>query len=71
MPDDDVAETTSEADAAVRFSRERELYDELSPDEPGHADVVLEKLMRLWSTEPAIEAPALASVRVPTMSALL
>jgi pimeloyl-ACP methyl ester carboxylesterase len=47
--------------------RSRELYDELSPDGPDHADVVLAKLMRLWTTEPHIDHAALAAIDVPVL----
>ena len=55
------------ADAAPGPDHTREFYDALSPDGPEHADVVVEKLMRLWTTEPAIDPAELASITVPTM----
>ena len=47
--------------------RDRERYGALSPDGPEHADVVVEKLMRLWTTEPSIAPADLARITVPTM----
>ena len=46
---------------------ERRHYERLSPDGPQHADVVLEKLFRLWTTEPNIDAARLASIAAPTL----
>ena len=63
-PDTEISE---EADASADPDRSRELYNRLSPDGPEHADVVLDKLMHLWTTEPAIDAADLAAVAVPTM----
>jgi len=48
-------------------SAERRLYDSLSPDGPEHAQVVLDKLFRLWTAEPRIEAATLASITAPTL----
>jgi len=45
----------------------REAYDRLSPDGPGHGDVVMEKLVAMWQSEPQIDAASLAAVRVPTL----
>lgn len=49
---------------------ERDHYDRLSPDGPEHADVVLEKLFRLWTTEPHLRPEDLAGItaRVLVMS---
>lgn len=55
------------ADAPASPDRTREFYDLLSPDGPEHADVVVEKLMRLWTSEPTIDPAELAGVAVPTM----
>jgi len=55
------------ADVADDTDTTRELYDRLSPDGPGHADVVLAKLMHLWSTEPSIDPAELAAVTTPTL----
>jgi len=48
-------------------SVERMLYNRLSPDGPHHADVVLEKLVALWTSEPRIEPASLRSVTAPTL----
>jgi pimeloyl-ACP methyl ester carboxylesterase len=47
--------------------RFHEAYDRLSPDGPGHADVVLEKLATMWRSQPQIDPASLASVRTPTL----
>jgi pimeloyl-ACP methyl ester carboxylesterase len=46
---------------------ERAHYNRLSPDGPDHADVVLNKLFRLWTTEPRLEPADLAAVSTPTL----
>lgn len=46
---------------------EREAYDRLSPDGPAHADAVLGKLMRLWTTQPDIAPPSLAAISAPVL----
>jgi len=46
---------------------ERRHYERLSPDGPQHADVVLEKLFRLWTTEPNIDPARLAGITAPTL----
>nr|WP_296775687.1 alpha/beta hydrolase [Rhodococcus sp. (in: high G+C Gram-positive bacteria)] len=45
----------------------REHYDALSPDGPKHGDVVMQKLMRLWTTEPDITPAELSTISVPTL----
>lgn len=47
--------------------QERAYYDALSPDGPAHGDVVMEKLMRLWTSSPAIDPTSLASITAPTL----
>ena len=42
-------------------------YERLSPDGPDHADVVLDKLARLWRDEPQILPASLAAITAPTM----
>ncbi|KQP54006.1 alpha/beta fold hydrolase [Agreia sp. Leaf283] len=46
---------------------ERQHYERLSPDGPQHADVVLEKLFRLWTTAPNIDPARLAGIAAPTL----
>ncbi|WP_440710889.1 alpha/beta fold hydrolase [Herbiconiux sp. YIM B11900] len=46
---------------------ERMLYERLSPDGPAHADVVLAKLIRLWTTEPQIAPADLEAITAPTL----
>jgi len=48
-------------------SVERMLYNRLSPDGPDHADVVLEKLVALWTSEPRIEPSSLRAITAPTL----
>lgn len=45
----------------------REAYDRLSPDGPEHGDVVLEKLVAMWTSQPQIPAASLAAVAAPTL----
>ncbi|WP_225733628.1 alpha/beta fold hydrolase [Pseudoclavibacter sp. CFCC 13611] len=51
----------------VEPGSERDWYQRLSPDGPEHVDVVLDKLMELWSTEPHIAAADLGAVTAPTL----
>lgn len=63
-------ETVSDSAGAApegRPDRERELYDALSPDGPAHAEVVLDKLRRLWLSEPHIDPRELARITAPTL----
>lgn len=46
---------------------ERAHYDRLSPDGPEHADVVLGKLLRLWTSEPRIEPASLGGIAAPVL----
>ncbi|GLY07956.1 alpha/beta hydrolase [Actinoplanes sp. NBRC 101535] len=46
---------------------ERLHYERLSPDGPEHADRVLEKLFRLWNTEPHIDPQELARITAPVL----
>lgn len=57
----------ADPDAEPRPDIERMHYEALSPDGPGHADAVLEKLLRLWTTEPDIKPAELAGVRARTL----
>lgn len=57
----DAAEPEPDADV------ERMHYDRLSPDGPEHADVVLGKLFRLWTSEPRIDPAALAAITARTL----
>lgn len=54
-------------EAADGADPERAAYDALSPDGPGHADEVLAKLGRMWTTEPDIAPAALATISAPTL----
>lgn len=45
----------------------RDHYAALSPDPPGHVEVVLEKLMHLWTHEPDIEPARLSRITVPVL----
>jgi pimeloyl-ACP methyl ester carboxylesterase len=57
----------SAPEPADRPDRERQWYDRLSPDGPEHAQVVLDKLFRLWTTQPQIPAGDLAGITAPTL----
>jgi pimeloyl-ACP methyl ester carboxylesterase len=46
---------------------ERMHYERLSPDGPEHADVVLAKLVRLWTSEPHIDPADLARIAAPVL----
>ncbi|GAA2525083.1 alpha/beta fold hydrolase [Winogradskya humida] len=46
---------------------ERMAYERLSPDGPEHADVVLAKLFRLWTTEPYIKPEELSRITAPVL----
>jgi len=61
------AATTEPGASEDQPDLERRHYERLSPDGPQHADVVLEKLFRLWTTEPNIDAARLASIAAPTL----
>ncbi len=45
----------------------RVIYNALSPDGPEHADVVLDKLLHLWTYEPNIPADELAGISAPVL----
>ncbi|MCZ4553096.1 alpha/beta hydrolase [Williamsia sp. 1138] len=62
-----VLDTPVAAEGAAEPDVERMHYERLSPDGPGHADVVLEKLFRLWTTEPRIAAADLGAITAPTL----
>lgn len=46
---------------------ERMHYERLSPDGPRHADVVVKKLFRLWTSEPHITTEQLARITAPVL----
>lgn len=50
-----------------RVDTERAHYERLSPDGPEHADVVLGKLLRLWTQSPPIDPADLACLSAPTL----
>lgn len=54
-------------DAPATPDVERQHYERLSPDGPGHADTVLQKLFRLWTTEPNIDPADLARITAPAL----
>lgn len=56
-----------ESTAGATPDLERMHYGTLSPDGPDHADVVLEKLFRLWTSEPQIDPAGLSKVTAPTL----
>ncbi len=46
---------------------ERMHYERLSPDGPEHAEAVLGKLFRLWTTEPSIDPAGLGKIELPVL----
>ena len=66
--DDDAGGTDADAAAgAPKPDVERMHYERLSPDGPAHADVVLRKLFRLWTTEPHVDPADLGRITAPAM----
>ncbi|GAA1795745.1 alpha/beta hydrolase [Nocardioides hankookensis] len=61
---DEEAEHTMTAEAAALLDRE---YADLSPDGADHGPVVIEKLSRMWLSEPQITLEMLATIRAPTL----
>lgn len=61
---DDYPHVTMPAEAHAAVDEE---YARLSPDGAAHAEVVVAKLMALWTSEPHIPAGSLASMTVPTL----
>lgn len=57
----------SAAGEGAKPDAERMHYGRLSPDGPDHAEEVLGKLLRLWTSEPQIDAATLAAIRAPTL----
>ena len=45
----------------------RDMYDRLSPDGPEHFEVVFERLVAVWRTEPTHELSELATIDAPTL----
>ncbi|HZM72660.1 MAG TPA: alpha/beta hydrolase [Candidatus Polarisedimenticolia bacterium] len=45
----------------------RDMYDRLSPDGPEHFEVVFERLVAVWRTEPTHELSELAKIAAPTL----
>lgn len=66
-PDCFVPDGEAGPDGRAEPDRERRDYEELSPDGPGHVDVVLEKLGTMWTSEPHIPADSLAAIACPTL----
>ncbi|RFA16316.1 alpha/beta hydrolase [Subtercola boreus] len=62
-----VAEVDPEEEPPDWQGAERDDYDALSPDGPGHARTVIGKLRWLWVTEPHIPPSALSVVTAPTL----
>jgi pimeloyl-ACP methyl ester carboxylesterase len=56
-----------EGEGADEPDVERMHYERLSPDGPAHADVVLAKLFRLWTSEPKIAPADLVGVTARTL----
>lgn len=45
----------------------KDLYAAVSPDGPGHWQVVVDKMWRMWKTEPRMELTELSKLTVPTL----
>jgi pimeloyl-ACP methyl ester carboxylesterase len=54
--------TAADVPASIRRG-----YEERSPDGPEHFDVVAEKILHLWRTEPDLAVDALRDLAVPTL----
>jgi len=63
----DDADETDNADEEIALDPTRVIYNALSPDGPEHADVVLDKLLHLWTHEPNIPADELAGISAPVL----
>ncbi|WP_028643217.1 alpha/beta fold hydrolase [Nocardioides sp. URHA0020] len=63
VPAEDFARATS-AEASAQIERE---YRDLTPDGPGHEEVIVAKLTRMWETEPQIKPAQLEAVRAPVL----
>lgn len=61
---DDYPHVTMPAEAHAAVDEE---YARLSPDGPEHAEVVVAKLMALWTSEPHIAADSLGGLTAPTL----
>ncbi|HEY0259356.1 MAG TPA: alpha/beta hydrolase [Lacisediminihabitans sp.] len=69
-PGDDVYRPEPEQHGAMPSSEADRValeYDSLSPDGPGHADEVLQRIRHMWDTEPQIDPEALMSLRMPVL----
>lgn len=64
--DDNESDDASAGDGD-EVDQERDAYNRLSPDGPAHGDVVLEKLVTMWRSEPQIDPADLARVTTPTL----
>ena len=65
---DDAEETKLDAiEIEERPDLERAHYERLSPDGPEHAEVVLAKLFRLWTSEPHIDPADLSRIQAPVL----
>ena len=61
------ADGNSESAPVAKPDMERLHYERLSPDGPEHAGVVLDKLFRLWTTEPNIDPADLTRISAPVL----
>jgi pimeloyl-ACP methyl ester carboxylesterase len=62
-----VLDSVAAVDEADKPDVERMYYGQLSPDGPEHAGIVLDKLFRLWTNEPAILPADLAGITARTL----
>ena len=66
-PDAFVGDDAAEHESGLDPNRFSKAYDRLSPDGPGHREVVLEKLVTMWRSEPQIAPASLSAVGAPTL----
>jgi pimeloyl-ACP methyl ester carboxylesterase len=64
---DDAATVTTDAPEDPDDVEIHDAYVRLSPDGPEHAEVILDKLMHMWLSEPDIPVTDLARISAPTL----
>lgn len=59
--------SSADSSSAEKPDVERMHYERLSPDGPGHTQVILDKLFALWTSEPQIDPDDLVAITAPTL----